>query len=359
MDCPPLLALTEHPDSPHAHWRITRPYTRLREQGAAADWCWLGADRMPTLPVAGRVVVLQLVAMRRWAESEIGAWVGRLRAAGALTVVCELDDDVLSSASIKYRESSGLTGSALRAQSEQERLEAVWLLQACDGAIVSTGTLAIVAREYTDRPVITVPNAIDVDWFRARLAPRAPWADHLTIGWAGSRRAEADLEPMAQAWGRIARRYPDVRFVVGAGQPPECIYEEVDDERITYVRWAELDDWPKSMQVDIGCCAVGDTAFNRCKSPIKAWEYALAGAAVVATPMLYGDCLYQARAVRVAETAEEWEEQLSRVIDGVATQLANGRSLSRHVEAEHSLTANLHRWADAYNQIIASARVPV
>jgi len=311
-ECPPLLALTDRETHADAHWRIVRPFARLREAGATADVCWLDADEMPTEPVAGRVVVLQRVVVKGGTEDRVRSWVQRLRDAGALAVVFEMDDDVISPAYMEYLDACGGLELVKRQRLEDERQALEWAMQACDGVTVSTEPLAVVVRRYTDKPVIVVPNAIDVAWFRARLMRRASWMKNhlLVIGWAGGRRPDADLEPMAVAWGRIARRYPQVRFVV-AGWQPDCIYREVDDlDRIFRVPWQDIEDYPQTMQVDIGCTPLADTAFNRCKSPIKAWEYGLAGAAVVSSPTVYMDEVSHGAHGWLAETAGEWEDLL-------------------------------------------------
>lgn len=356
MNCPPLLALTDRQEHADAFWRVVRPFARLRETGVDAQVCWLDRDEMPTLPVAGRVVVLQRVVVKGGNQDAVRRWIDRLRAAGALAVVFEMDDDVVSPAYMEYIDACGGLELVRRERLLEERQALEWAMQACDAVTVTTEPLAAVVRRYATAPVYVVPNAIDVKWFRARLAPVPAWDEHLTIGWAGGRRPDADLEPMAQAWGRIARRYPDVRFVV-AGWQPDCIYREVDDiDRITRLPWQDLDDWPRAMQVDIGCCPLADTTFNRCKSPIKAWEYALAGAVPVSsreTDVYRGDPSLK------AEDADEWEAWLEALIEDRGWRdWLHGRAKA-WVESNHSLAGNLRHWTEVYSQVAAGMGVTV
>lgn len=354
--CPPVVGISNKPTHGDYHWRLGRPFARLREAGVDAQVCWLDDDQMPIVSVTGRVVVLQRVTVKGDGPEAARAWTDRLRAAGALAVIYELDDDELTGAEADHLAASMPMGAADRAALDATRQALLWTLEACDGATVSTEPLAEVVRRFTDRPVIVVPNAIDVDWFRERLPARAAWADHLTIGWTGWRRPDADLEPMAVAWGRIAQRYPDVRFVV-AGHQADVIYRQpIDLDRIIRLPIAPLDSYPAMYQVDIGCCAVADTPFSRCKSPIKAWEYALAGAAVAATPTLYADDVFSRGLI--AETADEWENYLALLIEQPKVREACAREMLRHVYAEHGLTTQLHRWNDAYREIVARVRVP-
>lgn len=344
-----VVALVADDTRADAHWRIVRPFTRLRERGIDARWCWLDADELPALPIGGAVVVLQRVTVKGRNRRQVNAWVDRLRAAGALAVVYEADDDIWSPAYLEYLTASGRIYSGDYGRVQAEAQAQIWAMQACDAVTVSTDPLAAVARQYTDAPVYVIPNAIDTEWFMDHLMPRPEWHDTVTIGWAGGRRPESDLESMAVAWGRISQRYPKVRFVV-AGWQHDVIYQEIADlDRIIRLPWREVPDYPPAFQTTIGCCAAPSNAFSCCKSPIKAWEYALAGAAVVASPVPYVDCIF-GRSINAVST-EQWEWHLANLIEQIDVRHAVASNLRRHVMAEHSLTGNLRVWTNVYSSI--------
>lgn len=371
IECPPLLALSDPRRASHADqwWRIARPFARLAERGVDARVCWLGAHGKPDISPEGRIVVIQRTAFMQsnhvtgevtaqgW---QVRAWVDGFREAGAVAVVAELDDDTLSDAYMDWLDASGGLEMVRRRRLLNEREAWRMTVAACDAVTVSTEPLADVVRRCTDRPVFVVPNAIDVPWFRERLMGRPEWhGERLTIGWAGGRRPDADLEPMAVAWGRIARRFPHVRFVVGGWQP-DCIYREVDDlDRIVRVPWRDLDDWPPVMQVDIGCTPLADTPFNRCKSPIKLWEYALAGAAVVASPTVYMDEVAHGANGWLAETADEWEAMLALLIEDDWLRLNSAAGLRAHIGEHHRLDDSLKERAAAYREIAEGVGVTI
>lgn len=367
--CPPLLAISNPSRAEHADffWRLERPYARLRERGVTADICWLGDDEMPTVSPAGRVVVIQrtsFITTNAWTgmidttPEQVRTWTDRLRDAGALAVVAEMDDDTLSDAYMDWLDASGGLDLVRRERLLTEREAWRYAVAACDGVTVSTDTLAERVRAWTDAAIIVLPNAIDAEWFTERLAPRPEWAEHLTIGWAGGRRPEADLAPMAEAWGRIAARYPHVRFVV-AGWIPDCVYEQIEDiDRIIRVPWQALEDYPAAMQVDIGCCPLADTPFNRAKSPIKAWEYALAGAAVIASPTVYRPYVQPCIDGEIAETADDWYRALHILIESADWRRKLNGTLRRRTERQDSLAGNLGAWVEAYARIAMMGRVP-
>lgn len=362
IDCPPLLALSSKAlPSKHGHadwhWRVARPFARLAEQGVDVATCWLDDDERPTISPSGRLVILQRV-VKRGTPDEVAAWVQSLRAAGALAVVYELDDDEVSAACLDWMRAAGGLERVGISRLESERLAMVRTLRACDAVTVSTEPLARVVRCVTSKPVIVLPNAIDVAWFRERLMGRPEWhGERLTIGWAGGRRPDADIEPMAVAWGRIARRYPSVRFVVGGWQP-DPIYREVDDlDRIVRLPWRDIEDYPTVMQVDIGCTPLADTPFNRCKSPIKLWEYGLAGAAVVASPTVYMDEVAHGAGAWLADMAEDWERMLALLIEDDWLRLNSAAGIRGHIGEHHRLQDSLRQRATAYREIAAGAGV--
>jgi len=143
-----------------------------------------------------------------------------------------------------------------------------------------------------------------------------------------------------------------------AGWQPDCIYREVDDlDRIIRVPWRALDDWPAVMQVDIGCTPLADTAFNRAKSPIKLWEYGLAGAAVVASPRVYMDEVAHGASAFLAETADEWEAMLALLIGDDMVRLNMAAGLRAHIGEHHRLQDSLAQRAAAYREIAAGVGV--
>jgi glycosyltransferase involved in cell wall biosynthesis len=353
-----ILALIQHPDVPGDNWRLIRPCLRMRQAGINARYYWGDDDQeMPTDPDETVLIVRLLTGTD---EATIDRWLAERRPK-VRAIVYEFDDVLWSEAMVSHLERADFMQGKSREELLRQGELARYFASRCDGVIVSSEPLADAMRPYTDRPVIVVPNMLDVRWFRAQMAARAPWADHLTIGWAGGRRPEADLVPMAKAWGRIARRYPEVRFVVASSLVPDVIFREVDDlDRIIRLPWVSWNDYPVIYQTDIGCCAVEDTEFSRAKTPIKAWEYAIGGAAVVGTPMLYGECVSSGGAGLLAETADEWYDMLALLIENAGLRYTMNDRLYDHVEQQHGIDTQLHRWPAALAQIVeATVAVPV
>ena len=350
MEITDILALIVGADNVGDNWRVIRPFTRLRQIGVNARWFWGSDDTvLPTDPEHTVLVVRLLTG----ADPEtIDRWIAERRPK-VRAIVYELDDVAWGDPMVDHLEQADFLQDHTRDQLLWHGEMAHHLAGQCDGVIVSSEPLAEYVRQTIDRPVLVVPNAIDVRWFRAQMAHRAPWARHVTIGWCGGRRPDADIAPMAAAWARIARRYPTVRFVVAGSKLPAPIAEAVPEDQLISLPWVSWEDSPVLYQVDIGCASVTDTLFNRCKTPIKAWEYALAGAAVVATPTLYGGCM-PGWSLDPVETVDEWEAALARLLDDEQYRAFHRNALQRHVSTHHSLDGNLNTWVHAYQRIVGA-----
>jgi glycosyltransferase involved in cell wall biosynthesis len=333
-------------------WRVSRPFERLAEQGYFAAYA--NKDE-PGLERIAHLYDAVLLPRLSWSDHRIGErFIGALHRAG-LCVIYEVDDDLFSehvNARLKQTTMPGELPSDL----ERKRLDRLAALRLCDGVTVSSRRLQTVTAGLVDAPVVCVPNAIDTRWWRdaVRGAPR--YFPGLTIGWAGGARPDADLLTVAEAWGRIARRYPDVTFI-SLGYQPAILSEYVPEARLRRIPWQPLAALPQALkQIDLACCSVVDAPFNRCKTPIKVWEATLSGSAVVATPTLYRQAVTDGVDGLLAETADEWEAALVRLIDSPEERRRLRKAQRRRVATEHSLDNNLWRWPAAWTQIINDFR---
>jgi glycosyltransferase involved in cell wall biosynthesis len=351
-----MLALIDEVNGPNL-WRVLQPITALEKAGYACGWDFKSADLLGLVAPHVDGYLLPRISWppshRRTAE----AWFQSIRKQGKFAVY-DMDDDVLTSQETHRRvDLDWMEGKTLE-QLEAERFERIWAMQQCDGVTVTTQRLATIARQFTQKPVIVVPNAIDVPWFRGIVNATKREIPGLTIGWAGGRRHDRDVEQMAEAWGRIARYSGGgIQFVVQGWVPP-IILERVPSDRLTVLPWMKAETYPSGIaQIDIGCCAVADTPFNRAKSNIKAMEFAVAGAAVVASPTLYSGIVEDGKSGYIAETADEWGAALGKLVRSNPERQMMARRLLRTVEKHHSLAGNLWRWPAAWATISASAQM--
>jgi len=345
-------------------WRIWQPFDELQRHGFIAEWCHKDAsDKVLPLVAAGRydaVITPRIV----WPAEGIGdVWIKAIHKAG-LAWLYEVDDDVFTPGIVQRQyqlfEKERAKGYE---QLEWERLEKFRLLKMCDGITVSTQRLKTIVETYvtTDVPTYVIPNAIDTAWWKETLqgVGRIPELDgRLTIGWAGGTRQDIDVLPLASAWAEVARRYPDVMFVV-QGHIPQVLADCVPQNRRVTLPWLELHEYPRALQnIDIGCCIVAPTAFNTAKSCIKWYEMTLAGSSCVVSTTLYGKETNQFgyEDALVAQTASDWVSALSRLVESAEYRRTIRRNARRTVMEHHSLANNWWRWPDAWSSAIERFR---
>lgn len=339
-------------------WRVWQPFAELERRGFVAEWCHKDdSDKVLPLVASGRydlIVTPRIV----WPTEGLGErWINVIHKAG-LCWVYEVDDDVYSPNIVQRQtrlfESERLKGAT---QLEWERKERINLLAQCDGVTVSSQRLATIVRAHAPEttPVMVVPNAIDARWFKSTLrgCGRIPELEgKLTIGWAGGTREDADLAPLIEAWGVLARRYPDLHFVV-QGHISQALADAVPQDRRVTLPWLPLPEYPRGLlNVDIGCCSVAPMVFNTAKSCIKWYEMTLAGAACVVSKTLYGREVTDGEDALVAESAEEWTEALSRLVEDEHLRRTVQRNARRTVMTEHSLEANWQNWPIAWAEML-------
>lgn len=348
---PSVLALVSPNPSTHAcnMWRVWSPFRRLQLHGYPAEWGFNSDARTVRYLSRFQAVLLCRVSWGRAQWPGARRWFDLSHKAGR-RVLYECDDDLFSPF-IVQQQAQGISRGMPLEELEAHRVEAVWALQQCDGVQVSTQRLATVVRGFTDAPVAVVPNAIDADWFRAAQQGATRPVEGLTIGWAGGNRPDGDLAPMAEAWGRIAKRYRDVTFLL-YGHQPAIVSRYVPEPRIKRLAWRPVAKYPAGLVgVDIACCPLEERHFNRCKTPIKAMEAGLSGSAVVASPTVYREIIDGKNGL-LASDADDWEWSLEALIEHENYRRRLAAQLERDVLAKWSLDKNYRRWPDAWRRLM-------
>lgn len=333
-------------------WRVWQPCAALQKDGYPSEWSWhTDAKLYRLVPYFDVVNLCRLSWMPGDVESR-DTFHRALKRAGRI-ITFECDDDMFSDDYVRR-----LVNTHGKDPDQAERIRQSYLdqLALVDGITTSTQRLATVIRAHTDKPVVVVPNAIDLDWWRSVQTRGERVARGLTIGWAGGVRSDNDFRAMAEAWGRIARRFPKVTFLV-VGHWPKLLTDHVPLERLRSIQWLPLEHYPLAyLNIDIGCCPLADTPFNRCKSNIKALEYAASGTPVVASPTVYGGLIRHKVDGLIAHDANEWEAALTLLVESKRHRVKYATRLFDKVARHHSLNETVWRWPAAWQEIVDAYR---
>lgn len=330
-----------------AMWRILQPFAELQRRGYPAEWGYRTDNKLANIAHLFNVIILPRLHWPKQNQKMAEQWFSALRNAG-IAVIYEVDDDLLSP---DFRRRL----IEVHGKTEEQTSEIVdgirHTLSMADGVTVSNEHLKRLVQRYTNKPVYVISNAIDLDWFSAVQAKAERRVPGLTIGWAGGIRPDADTEQMAIAWGRIAKKHPHVNFVV-YGHQPTVIYDNVPHHRIFAIDWHPIETYPMGLvNFDIGCCPLSDTQFNRSKTFIKALEYAVSGAAVVASPTVYSGLIDDGYDGYICHTIDQWETALDKLVSSANHRQRMAQRLLYKTKTHHSLARNVLNWPAAWAAI--------
>ena len=126
------------------------------------------------------------------------------------------------------------------------------------------------------------------------------------------------------------------------------------DEKLKELKWKHepfvpFEEYGKRLSkinLDIGLCPLADTSFDRSKSVIKFYEYAMAGTTTLASDVLP----YSGKVSCVAEnTYDGWKAQLARLIKDEQFRTAVTEEQRQWVRTNRDIRSNIHLWEEAYS----------
>jgi len=209
------------------------------------------------------------------------------------------------------------------------------LLEVADVVTTTTPTLAEHLR--TQNPnVVVLPNSVDPDEWTPR-----PRSGEMRIGWTGSPTHFADLNLVLDAVRDLQKKYPFTFVLQGLCKETsvEELYENIRiqvgkkffdtplgrsikrfRENLTGIKYEFHPSVPVTehartvcdLALDIGIAPLVDAAFNRNKSCIKYYEYAMSGAVTVASHVTpYSD----EASITAKNNRESWKHKLEFAIN--------------------------------------------
>lgn len=188
----------------------------------------------------------------------------------------------------------------------------------------------------TPKPIHVFPNFINPKEWK----PRPETSKNLRVGFAGSASHIKELNMVLPVIAKLQKRYPFTFVIFGMGnggsveafhedakkqyesiyetweytKEIEKFYELMEDIRYEWhnpVRWEIYPKTLAKLDLDIGICPLLDDDFNRCKTPIKMYEYSMVGTATLASKTTP----FAEEALALASnTEEEWYEALDALL---------------------------------------------
>jgi glycosyltransferase involved in cell wall biosynthesis len=208
---------------------------------------------------------------------------------------------------------------------------------------VSTEPLAEVLRRHHDN-VVVLPNHIA----GRMLELERPRREKVVVGWAGGDSHLRDLLMLAPHLKRFLRRNPHAEFhnigtdFTGVLRIPG---------RVT--PWAaNIWDYYRAIDFDVGLAPLVDIPFNRAKSAVKAIEYGALGIPVVASDVEpYREYVLDGVTGYLVRSEHEWGKRLYELANDEAMRVEMGKR-AREVAAQFTIEKNWPLWQSAYQSIL-------
>lgn len=334
---------------PHgcSHIRLLRPFSH--PSLAASLAVSQGPDLPEPLP---DVVIIERLWDNRCDSEADSLLLDRLKKNGC-TIICELDDDLLSLGEMPD-EQAALT--------IPQKMWLRWMLRSADGVIVSTPNLAQRVRQMNPRTII-VPNALDERLFMAssNINHRQNRTDRITFGYMGTFTHQEDLLSIIEPLRNVLARHRDkaVFELVGisdaapvrqlfAHLPINIRTPSVSDS--SYERFAG---WMQQhLQWDFGIAPLVDTVFTRSKSDIKFLDYAVQGIpGIFSAVPAYSGTVTDRHNGLLAASPEAWETALEQMICDADLRTRLARQAHQQVWQSRMLRTCACCWETAVRQI--------
>jgi len=336
-------------DGPDAYYRATAPASVLRYQGF---------DVEARVPILGQDAdEFDVLILQRHVAPIAGLVMREFREAGK-PVIYDTDDWLfgLPPSWPCYGDFFNLgSGTPKPALEFHERM-----LRRADMVTCPTDALAERLASYNDL-VRVVPNCIVMaDW--DTVIPVGRTVDGPVVGWFGTFNHWDDWREMAGALDEALADTDAWLAVVGFPEVVQLLPERLAER--TLLQPAErFRDFCRVRRLiaafDVGIAWMGDTPFNRCKSPLKVLQYGAAGVPIVASSVVYGNEWPTPRGhgvnvtpfYCVVDAAECLAEAMRLALDNLEEAIRNAKRWQQAVWEHHSWETQYMRWIEVIEEL--------
>ena len=225
-------------------------------------------------------------------------------------------------------------------------------LRDADMITVSTRKLKEILDQYHNN-VVVLPNFfLDALWQLRPPVKKHLKNEVLTIGYMGGNTHEADLEYIAPVLLNIAERYPGRVNFHFLGMEPHEKLRFLDQATWTtqYLHsYKNFVSFFKNQSIDIFIAPLLDNIFNRCKSPIKFFDYSALGATGVFSHIEpYLEIVEHEKNGLLAASLDEWMEGLVNLIENHDLRYMLATNAQATIRAKYLMSKNAFRWQETF-----------
>jgi glycosyltransferase involved in cell wall biosynthesis len=291
-----------------------------------------GGLRMPSFDDY-RIVILQQVAGREWANE-----IARLKKQGVV-VLYEIDDHLHSIRKIPSH--------AFRSEFTSKLVQEHELcMRMSSGLICSTDWLAKSYRKFNPN-VYICENSIEGKRYSPYNRPER-LGGTVNIGWAGGNGHQEAVQRWLPAIENILEDHPETRFL-SVGLPVADLLNK--PKQAFALPAVPVENFPGVLcNFDIGIAPSGRSNFYRAKSELRYLELGGLGIPGVYDPFVYGS-VRDGETGLLAETSEDAEEALRRLLVAPEKALAIGIAAREHVHATSTIEKGVEQWERVFTSV--------
>lgn len=186
-------------------------------------------------------------------------------------------------------------------------------------AITVTSPILKEVLEPLNPNIFVLPNYLDADIWHFRQPEPANNQDPIRILFMGTPTHKPDLEMISDVLVRVAEKYGDhVSFIFCGAEPPD----KLAGIKYSYHVPMRIYDYQlfveeiQKIEADLAIAPLGNNLFNRCKSPLKYFEYTAMGLPGIYSKVdPYSAVIEDKKVGFLAENTEEWMEKISLLVE--------------------------------------------
>lgn len=333
------IAFIANPHSPNGWYRAIGPMIGLVQRGHEVRQVMPDGDTFRSEVIRG----CDVLHIHREHDERVLSAVKHAHDAG-MAIVWDNDDDMaaIPRNNASHRDYGGLSGA--RVQASIKRILSVAQLVTTPSARLAEKFAGLGAER-----VEVVENYVRDESAHVR---RPSGGDGVvTIGWLAGQEHHLDVErlPIGAALGRLLDAHERVRVVsIGVGLG----LRDPRYRHIPRLPFAELDG--EMAAFDVGLAPIADIPFNRARSNVKLKEYAVLGAAWLASPIGPYTGLGEKQGGRLVAD-DDWYESLERIVVKDRERRKLAKRAAKWGRAQ-TVSANVTIWERLLGEAVERAR---
>lgn len=207
-----------------------------------------------------------------------------------------------------------------------------------------------------NRNIFVLPNLLDEEFWPLTPPSNKDRDEPLVIGYMGGDSHLPDLEYITPTLLDIKTEFSDeIRFHFYGLRPPDSLLS-FSDTIWTPIKTYDYKEFAgdfQKMDVDLFIAPLIDNEFNRCKSPIKFFEYSSLGVpGIYSNVYPYREIIKDGETGLLASSHEEWGQKFRLLLHDSVKRYQLAENAQKSIINKYLMSQNSDLWLNTYQKII-------